>query len=473
MKSRSAASKPGWVTEKILGDLLAFFDIAATVTSALLAYYLYHFLINRGPVDSMNYAVIIVIAAAVFYTVARQRRQYDLQHPFDFANQLASLIYISAATVAATFAVLFFMKVPADISRIWVLLWAGLLMTFLAAGRALFNHYIELLMRKGLLRRSVVLIGSGSQFDTAKAALQRDQRHFSLVSALNFPAPSDSLKSGFSADLIYSLIKEAQDKQIHEVIIAVPASMGQDLESIVQQVQMLPVDVRVIPDFGGAKIPIMQVNSIAGLSVVTTVSKPISEWGAFLKAAEDCCIGLLCLILFAPAMALIAAAVKLDSKGPIFFRQRRHGYNHRVIEVVKFRTMTVLEDGDVIRQASKVDNRVTRVGAFLRRTSLDELPQLWNVIRGEMSIVGPRPHALAHNSYYGNLIENYANRHRVKPGLTGWAQIHGFRGETGDPEKMVMRVRYDLEYIDNWSVWLDLKIIIMTPLFGLFRRAAY
>ncbi len=172
-------------------------------------------------------------------------------------------------------------------------------------------------------------------------------------------------------------------------------------------------------------------------------------------------------------MALIAIAIKLDSKGPVLFRQRRHGYNYRVVEVLKFRTMTVMEDGAQITQATKNDKRITRVGAFLRRTSLDELPQFWNVIRGDMSIVGPRPHAIAHNNYYDDLIENYANRHRVKPGITGWAQVHGFRGETATPDMMANRVRYDLEYIENWSLWLDLKIVIMTPLFGLFRRSAY
>jgi exopolysaccharide biosynthesis polyprenyl glycosylphosphotransferase len=188
---------------------------------------------------------------------------------------------------------------------------------------------------------------------------------------------------------------------------------------------------------------------------------------------EDIVVGGICLVAFLPAMVVIALAIKVDSEGPVLFRQRRHGYNHRVIEVLKFRTMRVLENGAVVRQATRNDSRVTRAGAFLRRTSLDELPQFLNVLRGEMSIVGPRPHALAHNSYYGTVIEKYSNRHRVKPGITGWAQVHGFRGETTDPSMMEKRVRYDLDYIENWSIWLDFKIMIMTPLFGLFRRSAY
>jgi Undecaprenyl-phosphate glucose phosphotransferase len=305
--------------------------------------------------------------------------------------------------------------------------------------------------------------------------LKEEANHFNLVNTLELSAP-DALSSFDCARLTEQLrpfIKEAQERHVDGVVIALPSSMGLELEKIMQQVQMLPVDVQVFPDFGGANISARHIQRIGDASVITIVSKPISGWGAFLKMIEDYVIGAICLVLALPAMAVIAVAIKLDSEGPVFFRQRRHGYNHRVIEVLKFRTMRVLEDGASVRQATKNDSRVTRVGAFLRRTSLDELPQFWNVIRGEMSVVGPRPHAIAHNTYYGKLIEKYANRHRVKPGITGWAQVHGFRGETSDPDMMSKRVGYDLAYIENWSIWLDLKIVIMTPFFGVFRRSAY
>jgi putative colanic acid biosynthesis UDP-glucose lipid carrier transferase len=172
-------------------------------------------------------------------------------------------------------------------------------------------------------------------------------------------------------------------------------------------------------------------------------------------------------------MLLIALAIKIDSPGPVFFRQRRHGFNHRVIDVFKFRTMRVAEYGLPIEQARKNDPRVTRVGKLLRRTSLDELPQLINVMRGEMSLVGPRPHALEHNHYYRERLDRYASRHRVKPGLTGWAQIHGLRGPTEDPETMRRRVQMDLYYIENWSLWLDVKIIAATPFVGFVNRNAF
>jgi putative colanic acid biosynthesis UDP-glucose lipid carrier transferase len=168
----------------------------------------------------------------------------------------------------------------------------------------------------------------------------------------------------------------------------------------------------------------------------------------------------------------IALAIKLDSRGPVLFRQRRHGYNHRVIDVYKFRTMTVAEDGDRVEQARKNDPRVTRFGKFLRKSSLDELPQLFNVLKGEMSLVGPRPHALAHNQHYRERLDRYANRHCVKPGMTGWAQIKGFRGPTEDAEKMRKRVQMDLYYIENWSLWLDFKILALTPFVGFINRNA-
>ena len=471
----SRIPKPKWLSRKVLADISLLYDMAAIVFSAWAAYSIYLVNYLESVVDSKGYFLIVLVVSSLFYMIARQRGQYDQQMDFRFTSQMSTLIYVCALTLASAFSVVFFLKIQTDFSRIWVLLWMGILLCSLAAGRALLSGYAKVLMRSGMLRRSVALVGSGKQFLAAKAALQQEAHHFSLISTLNLSA-SDALSSFDSARLaekISPFIKEAQDKHVDCVIIALPSSMGLELDKIMTQVQMLPVDVQVVPDFGGANVSARHVQKIGGETVITTISKPITEWGAFLKMIEDYVIGAACLMLALPAMVIIALAIKLDSPGPVFFRQRRHGYNHRVIQVLKFRTMRVLEDGDAVRQATKNDSRITRVGAFLRRTSLDELPQFWNVIRGEMSVVGPRPHALAHNTYYGKLIEKYANRHRVKPGITGWAQVHGFRGETTNPDMMAKRVRYDLEYIENWSIWLDLKIVIMTPFFGIFRRTAY
>jgi putative colanic acid biosynthesis UDP-glucose lipid carrier transferase len=197
---------------------------------------------------------------------------------------------------------------------------------------------------------------------------------------------------------------------------------------------------------------------------------PLSERNRLLKSLIDFVVAGVAIVLLAPLLALVALAIKLDSPGPVFFRQRRYGQNNRVFRIVKFRTMTVAEDGHTVEQATRNDARVTRVGWFLRRTSIDELPQIINVLKGEMSIVGPRPHALAHDMIFEQQQDRFSQRRRVLPGLTGWAQVNGFRGETRNAKDIRNRLQYDLYYIENWSIWLDLEIMVRTVLV-LFRGA--
>ena len=215
-----------------------------------------------------------------------------------------------------------------------------------------------------------------------------------------------------------------------------------------------------------------RVSSLGPVGLLDVKPQPLADWSGLVKSVEDRVLGLLLLALAAPLLALAALAIKLDSSGPVFFRQRRRGLNMDVIEVLKFRTMHVMEDGANLAQATRNDPRVTRVGRVLRRLSIDELPQLINVLRGEMSLIGPRPHALVHDDHYGDMLERYANRHQVKPGMTGWAQVNGFRGPTETADMMADRVACDLVYIDRWSLWLDLKILAMTVLVGFRHKNA-
>jgi exopolysaccharide biosynthesis polyprenyl glycosylphosphotransferase len=205
--------------------------------------------------------------------------------------------------------------------------------------------------------------------------------------------------------------------------------------------------------------------------------KPLGEWGALLKSVEDKAIAALALILLSPVMAAVAVAVRLESKGPILFKQKRYGFNNELIEVYKFRSMYHnLSDADAAKLVSKGDPRVTRVGRIIRKTSLDELPQLFNVLKGELSLVGPRPHATkakAADQLYYDVVDGYFARHKVKPGITGWAQINGWRGETDTTEKLQRRVEHDLYYIENWSLAFDLSILIKTPFALLKTESAY
>jgi putative colanic acid biosynthesis UDP-glucose lipid carrier transferase len=213
--------------------------------------------------------------------------------------------------------------------------------------------------------------------------------------------------------------------------------------------------------------------NIGGMPALSVCDTPFHGMDAVLKRVFDILLAGFALILGAPLMALIAIGVKLSSRGPILFRQRRYGLNGEEINVYKFRSMTVCEDGATVAQATKNDRRITRFGRFLRRTSLDELPQLVNVIEGKMSLVGPRPHAVAHNEQYRKLICGYMIRHKVRPGITGWAQVNGLRGETETVDKMSARVKFDIDYLNQWSLWMDIKILVRTVLLVLRDDKAY
>ena len=213
--------------------------------------------------------------------------------------------------------------------------------------------------------------------------------------------------------------------------------------------------------------------SINGLPSISIFDSPMDGAWSVVKRLEDIVLSSIILTMIALPLMLIALAIKLTSPGPVLFRQRRYGLDGRPIMVWKFRSMSVQENGAVVTQATRNDSRITPLGAFLRRTSLDELPQFFNVLRGEMSVVGPRPHAVAHNEQYRKQVSGYMLRHKVKPGITGWAQINGWRGETDTLDKMQKRVEFDLQYIEHWSVWLDLKIILLTLFKGFVNKNAF
>jgi putative colanic acid biosynthesis UDP-glucose lipid carrier transferase len=228
-----------------------------------------------------------------------------------------------------------------------------------------------------------------------------------------------------------------------------------------------------VPDIFVSDLIQARVDSIGGLPVVAVCESPFYGFNGVVKRVSDIALASLILLLIAPLLLAIAVGVKLSSSGPILFKQRRYGLDGRKIVVYKFRSMTVAEDGDLVRQATRNDSRITRFGAFLRRTSLDELPQFINVLQGRMSVVGPRPHAVAHNEMYRKLIRGYMIRHKVRPGVTGLAQVNGFRGETETVEKMKGRIDMDLTYLRNWSLLLDLQIILRTVVVVLGRQNAY
>jgi putative colanic acid biosynthesis UDP-glucose lipid carrier transferase len=264
-----------------------------------------------------------------------------------------------------------------------------------------------------------------------------------------------------------------KENRIQFIYLSLPMASQPRILHVLDELKDTTASIYFVPDMFITDLIQGRSGTVCGMPVISVCESPFTGSSGLIKRASDIILSLLILMLIAPLLLLIAIAIKLDSPGPIIFKQRRYGLDGEEILVYKFRSMRVCEDGDTIRQAQKGDARITRTGAFLRKNSLDELPQFVNVLQGRMSIVGPRPHAVAHNEIYRNLIKGYMIRHKVKPGITGWAQVNGYRGETRTLDKMQARIDHDLDYLRNWSLRLDLHIILKTILVILKDRAAY
>lgn len=275
------------------------------------------------------------------------------------------------------------------------------------------------------------------------------------------------------AGKVSSAIDKVKSNEIKEVYIALPMVAKDRIKDAILQLSNSTVNAYIVPDLYTYKLSVSQIARIGNVHTFSIFSSPFEGLGALTKRIEDVVVGSLITVLILPVLCLVALGVKLSSPGPILFKQDRYGLGGKKIKVWKFRSMKVMENSEVVTQATKNDPRVTRFGRFIRRTSLDELPQFINVLQGSMSIVGPRPHAVSHNEEYRVLVDNYMVRHKIKPGITGLAQINGYRGETDTLDKMEKRVEYDIKYLQNWSLSMDLKIIFLTVFKGFVSDTAY
>jgi putative colanic acid biosynthesis UDP-glucose lipid carrier transferase len=325
-------------------------------------------------------------------------------------------------------------------------------------------------------RRRAVVVGAGALgVKVARAFEARGDIGLSFLGYFDDRADDrvDPDARGTRLGSLKQLAPFIREHGVHEVYITLPLGSQPRILELMEQVQGTTASVFFVPDVFGISIIQGRLQDMNGVPVVGLLETPFTGTNRLVKRLSDIVLGSLILVLIAPLLLAIAIGVKLSSPGPAIFKQRRNGLDGEEIVVWKFRSMRTQDDGAVVPQATKDDPRVTRFGAFIRRTSLDELPQFINVLQGRMSIVGPRPHAVAHNEQYREIIKAYMVRHKVKPGITGWAQIHGHRGETDTVEKMRARVEYDLEYLRNWSLGLDLQIIARTIKLVFFDRAAY
>jgi Undecaprenyl-phosphate glucose phosphotransferase len=343
---------------------------------------------------------------------------------------------------------------------------------------AFFQHRVR---RGHFIQRSVILGMTENALRLAEQVHHRPDVVSGLIGYIDDrrvhrlgEAPPRSLPRLGDTDALEQLVR---DGRVDQILVALPANAQGRNEALAQRLRRLPVQVLLIPDMSTFRFAHRELVAVGGVPMFVVAEPPLQGWAPLIKRCEDIALSLLALTALAPVMLLVARAVKLDSPGPVLFRQKRYGYNQRLIEVYKFRSMHHhLRDERADRQTGRGDPRVTRVGRLIRKTSLDELPQLLNVLGGSMSMVGPRPHATATkaaNVLFEDAVEEYVARHRVKPGITGLAQVNGYRGETDTLEKIQRRVEYDLEYIENWSLWLDLSILLRTVPAVLSAKAAY
>jgi Undecaprenyl-phosphate glucose phosphotransferase len=440
-------------------------DLALIVTASLIGGSAYHVMVLGAVGDLKQYFGEGVNAGLLFVLLMNSLGLYRVSVLLSPAAQFRAVAGAWLIAMLTLVAFLFLLKSSADYSR-------GALVTFALVGMAailpwriiLATRLRDALASGQVAGRPVILIGDAAELArySARKLLQeygaREIARFALASA-----EGDSCTLCFrDLDVIERAVKAAQLHGAAKVLLSISWSDESRRKLICERLKVLPVSILLLPDCSMQSLFAHPLTQLATSAVVELQRAPLSHSEFAIKRGLDLVLAFLGIVLLLPLLVATSIAIKLESAGPIIFKQRRKGFNGRSFIIYKFRTMTVLEDGADLRQVERDDRRVTRVGRILRKTSIDELPQLANVLRGEMSLVGPRPHAMAHDDQYSLCIFHYAFRHHVRPGLTGWAQINGFRGETSRVELMKKRVEHDLWYIDNWSIWLDLWIIVRT-----------
>jgi Undecaprenyl-phosphate glucose phosphotransferase len=471
-------SRPdSWVVSlpcSALPVIAAALDVALLFVASVISAGLYHFYLASevGALDRAGGTGLM--AGILFIILARPQGLYRFRALAAPVPRLTRLVLITIVSLLALICILFLLKVGSQYSRGAVIAFAALAVALVPLGRIALGAAARYGVRRGSIRgRPVVTLGDAAEIESLSAS---DFLQFGIHEVARFALVGRSVNGGLTErdrDRVAQAIAASHRARALEFALVLPWNRDRELSEVRDLLRVSVLPVRLYPD-QTTRVLFRQQRE-GGLDQYFSVQiqrEPLVRWERWLKRAMDVAIAFVAIIALAPLLAVTACAVKLDSPGPVIFRQRRCGFDNREFVMFKFRTMNVLEDDARVVQAQRQDARVTRVGRVLRRTSIDELPQLLNVLRGDMSLVGPRPHALAHDDEYKASIMNYALRHHVKPGLTGAAQVAGLRGETRRLAQMEQRVERDLWYINNWSLALDLKIMAQTCV-ALLRDDAY
>ncbi len=425
-----------------------------------------------------RHTIACLAAIALFYFIGQASGLYVSNRGAPLKTEITR-VWSSWAIVCLLLGLAGFVtKTSADYSRIVMSLWFVSTPIMLSLWRVLSGLLVQELRSRGHNTRRVAIVGvSEIGLQVAQTVKTSSWMGMDFVGffddRFNDRLPKIDKRLGGIVGNFDKLVEQARKGEIDQVYIALPPRAEPRINGLIRRLGDTTASVYIAYDFGGFDLLRARWSSVGPVPVLSVVENPFYGVDGWVKRMEDIVLGSVILSIIAIPMVIIALAVKLTSAGPILFRQYRYGLNGERIRVLKFRTMTVCEDGGNVVQAGKNDARITPFGRLLRRTSLDELPQFLNVLTGEMSIVGPRPHAVVHNETYRTVIQNYMLRHKVKPGITGWAQVNGWRGETDTLEKMEKRVEYDLEYIRRWGLWLDFKIIFLTVFGKAARRNAF
>ncbi|WP_108397720.1 undecaprenyl-phosphate glucose phosphotransferase [Devosia submarina] len=440
------------------------------VLLAVLGYALYEYSVAVG--EPGFYVPVILVATLVANVLFNAARTHRIAAYRTLLGQLSRVLAAWTIVVTLIAVGIFFFKAADLFSRLWLASWfiggALLLVAYRLALRAMVMRWTE----QGRLRRRTAIVGGGKDAEVLIEQIRASSNNDIAMLGLfddRFDDRSPEQVAGLpKLGKVADLTEFARRTPVDLVIVSMPLSAETRVLQMLSQLWVLPVDIRLSAHMSKLKFTHKAYSYVGDLAVFDMADRPISDWNLVFKWLFDKSVALVALVLLSPIMIATAIAIKLESKGPVFFMQDRHGFNNELIRIYKFRSMrTDMLDYNASKMVTRDDPRVTRVGKFIRKTSIDELPQLFNVLKGELSIVGPRPHALqakAENKLYYEAVEGYFARHRVKPGMTGWAQINGWRGETDTIDKIMQRVNHDLYYIDHWSVLFDLYIVVMTPI---------
>lgn len=464
-------------TTAIIPGLIRLWDVGSVFTFCLL---LYAYYLGWEAESAWRY----ITASGLFALLVTQTYERFSLYELDVIIRPVAYAFRAVLLFAAVFSFLttvaFAFKASEQFSRIWAFSSGLGSLACIALGRLWVASEFENRVQEGKLARPVLIVGAGEQGEALAKSLERSKEPWHRIVGFFDDRVSrlgPSVNGYPVLGTVDDLVRFLRSQGAEQVLIALPWSARDRITEILRTLRALPVDVGLSPDLVGLDIPNGSFTREFGVPVLGVFRKPLGGWSYVLKRALDVSVSSLALLLLAPLFGLIALFIKLDNPGPVFFRQRRYGFNHTLIDMYKFRTMYVDQsdpDGELLTQPG--DDRITGVGVFLRRTSLDELPQFFNVLRGEMSIVGPRPHAVkakAAGELYELAVEEYAIRHKVLPGITGWAQVNGWRGETDTIDKIVKRVEHDLYYIENWSILFDLRIMLQTVWTAVGGKNAY